>query len=395
MSDSIKVQGNVIKTLRLVLFLEYILGIFRFRIKNETLQPVDGKLKSAGIFIVATFSCSFLYIILSASPAVSEDDFATVVYNHSSLYFIVINYIFTFIINSCTQSGSTVKIFSNFGDLDSMLYLATKYGFYENSMMYVNIMFMLICLINILIIAFFYTTNTIDIIGTAITLLVYHFQDNGTLFLCVMIFMLRYRLTTINYHIKDIIVQGQTMSNVNTIARFNTERFLQRNRVLKLHDLSLAYQMVGETCDIINKLFNFHILILLASAFMNIIYSLWFFLWYSFCNKVIELDILITIGWACMKVVHVTVLTIICESLLRTRISTLELVNELVMDYGRAAGARAQAKAFLRLVNAWPLRVAVYDLINVDLSLLFKFVNAATTYFIVLIQATGSLRLCD
>ncbi|XP_047990742.1 uncharacterized protein LOC125229844 [Leguminivora glycinivorella] len=85
------------------------------------------------------------------------------------------------------------------------------------------------------------------------------------------------------------------------------------------------------------------------------------------------------------------VMAFVCEALLWSRGWTAELVNELVMDYAQPRGARAQAKAFMRLIDAWPLRIYVYDLVSIDITLMLKFVTLSTTYLIVILQISHFL----
>ncbi|XP_073955660.1 uncharacterized protein [Choristoneura fumiferana] len=160
---------------------------------------------------------------------------------------------------------------------------------------------------------------------------------------------------------------------------------LRSSFVKKLHDLSLAFNIIGEACSLINKLFNFHIFMVLLSIFIYILFTLWTFL-YVFRTDIIKTDIVTTICWCSNKFSFVIILSFVCESLLWTRRDTKELVNELVMDYGLPASARAQAKAFMELIDAWPLRIEVYDMFAVDISLILKFISVSTTYLIFIIQ---------
>lgn len=75
-----------------------------------------------------------------------------------------------------------------------------------------------------------------------------------------------------------------------------------------------------------------------------------------------------------------------CENFLSTRDHTKVLVNELVMDYKLPASARAQAKVFMELIDIWPLRIYVYDMFSVDITLMLKFISISTTYLIIIIQ---------
>ncbi|XP_063891696.1 uncharacterized protein LOC135117150 [Helicoverpa armigera] len=77
-----------------------------------------------------------------------------------------------------------------------------------------------------------------------------------------------------------------------------------------------------------------------------------------------------------------------CERLLSVRNETKILVNKIIMNYDLPTTMRDQAKAFMELVEAWPLHIHIYDMFSVDITLMLKFISVATTYFIVVIQST-------
>ncbi|XP_063622438.1 uncharacterized protein LOC134794559 [Cydia splendana] len=131
-----------------------------------------------------------------------------------------------------------------------------------------------------------------------------------------------------------------------------------------LRELSFNYKNIGELCKLINNVFKFQICFSLSSEYAT--FSATEFLW-CICE-------MSTIG----------IMGFVCQALLSSRGSTKELVNELVMDYELPRSVRAQAKAFMQLIDAWSLRIYVYDF--VDITLILKFITLTTTYLIVILQ---------
>ncbi|XP_063891694.1 uncharacterized protein LOC135117148 [Helicoverpa armigera] len=113
----------------------------------------------------------------------------------------------------------------------------------------------------------------------------------------------------------------------------------------KIRNLVQMYGMIGHTCSMIGKIFSLQILAIL-----------------------------------------ITYMSFTCERLLSVRNETNILVNKIIMNYDLPTTMRDQAKAFMQLVEAWPLRIYIYDMFSVDITLMLKFISVATTYFIVVIQ---------
>ncbi|GBP22514.1 hypothetical protein EVAR_84751_1 [Eumeta japonica] len=93
-----------------------------------------------------------------------------------------------------------------------------------------------------------------------------------------------------------------------------------------------------------------------------------------------------TMMWCTRFILSVAFVCIICERLLSMRVKTKILVNDIIMDYDQPPPIRLQAKAFMELIVEWPLTISVYEMFNVDLTLLVKFINVCTTYLIVIVQ---------
>nr|XP_034829442.1 uncharacterized protein LOC117986676 [Maniola hyperantus] len=89
-----------------------------------------------------------------------------------------------------------------------------------------------------------------------------------------------------------------------------------------------------------------------------------------------------------LDIVSVGIMAYTCEVLLLKRNSTKILVNELIMNYDLTRQMRLQAKAFMELIEVWPLQIYAYDMFAIDIKLMLKFISVSTTYLIVIIQVS-------
>ncbi|KAJ8723433.1 hypothetical protein PYW08_003345 [Mythimna loreyi] len=130
----------------------------------------------------------------------------------------------------------------------------------------------------------------------------------------------------------------------------------------------------------------FSIFMTLVSTFTYVVITIWSSLYFYRKSADNSGELINTAVWCFSAIYTVGIMSISCELLLITRNETRILVNKVIMNYDLPKTMRVQAKAFMELVEAWPLRIYVYDLFSVDITLMLKFISVATTYLIVIIQ---------
>lgn len=382
---------NVVYALRPLLAIGQILGVFRFHFKNNELMPTNVMMKCTVICIVGLYSvlCGiYLHLYIPKEEMLSFQEYL-------NLFLFILNmlyYILTLIVHSIAKTCVNVQIIFYFAELDSKLRFSVRKSFYKRSRCYATCIALFLFLISLTFATWYYLISGVGLVTTFMVDIVVYLQDIETFLVCVFVYMLKVRLIAINQNLADIARDSERNNMcLDVFGNSTNERVCSQQNasklssVAKLREQSLAYALIGKTCDVVNCLYNFQILILLVTTFMAIISTLCALL-VVFRSEIILTNIVITITWCGTKVVYVFVMCFVCESLSWTRIKTRDLVNTLVMDYRLPANARAQAKAFMDLIDAWPLHIYVYDMFAVDLSLLLKFVSVSTTYLIILIQ---------
>ncbi|XP_073955659.1 uncharacterized protein [Choristoneura fumiferana] len=391
---------NITNCINPVLVLEHIFGIFRFRITNQTLRPTSGPMKLFGLFMTTIVTIIFIIsfdvtkILLSGKLELVDvvKDFPTVV--------ILIQYVSSAVMTSCLLSKANIRIVTLLADLDLTLHINTCDDFYKKSKNCSIIALVVVLTVHFIssISDFFLETtdaseNVTEIIGSFVYYLLNLVQDLEILLFFLMIHMLKCRLKVINHYLVKFIHDDDSQDKISvyTIRQRNAKtknnfNLLRNFPVSNLGELSLAYDIIGDTCRLINTVYNFQIFMTLISAFVYIVIALWTSLYYFQYSNYAGANIIAIFLWCSSEMLTVASMAFVCETLLSTRDDTKVLVNKLVMDYGLPASARAQAKAFMELIDAWPLRIFVYDMFSVDITLMLKFISVSTTYLIVIIQ---------
>ncbi|XP_073955658.1 uncharacterized protein [Choristoneura fumiferana] len=381
---------NIINCIAPVLVLEHVLGIFRFRITDNNLAPTTCVMKILGLVITIVVGVVF------AAVFKENVDVFDVIEDMPSIA-LLIQYISSAIMTSCLLNKANILIMTLLADLDCILHLNTCDGFYKKSKTLTIIALAVISSIRLISSISDYIlagdkNNFVSVISDMLYYLLNFVQDIETLLFFLMINMLKSRLQVINHYLVHFIHNDcQDKTSVYTIRQRSAKTETKFNlfgiiRVTNLHELASSYDIIGEICSLINMVYNYQIFMTLISVFIYIVIALWTAVYY-FRTEEYDSDNLFTIIlWFFSQILTVASMSFVCGALLSTRDDTKVLVNKLVMDYGLPASARAQAKAFMELIDAWPLRIFVYDLFSVDITLILKFISVSTTYLIVIVQ---------
>nr|AXY83423.1 putative gustatory receptor 4 [Conopomorpha sinensis] len=160
---------------------------------------------------------------------------------------------------------------------------------------------------------------------------------------------------------------------------------------LNMKDLANTYDVLGEACFLINKVFNLSIFMYLVTTFIFIVLTIWWSI-YIITGRAQDSNesssLFIVTVWCISKTMSVGAMCFGCCNLNETRDKTKVFINDIIMNYGIVKTTRQQAKSFLELLECWPLNIYIYDMFNVDISLMLKFTSVSTTYLIIIIQVS-------
>lgn len=361
-------------------------GIFRFRIKNNELLPTDGKIKCFVICLVGVF--------IGGCVAAGDHSQHSLIglFHNINTNIVYLSYVITLVINSITKSNANVQIIKYLTMLHSKFKLCPGHGFYRRSRNYLLLVILLIFSTNIFFVGWICLTFPITVIRNMIIEILLIVREVETALACTMIYMLNVSLEIINKHLGMLTRSRESMRQISVPFTFHSSTRISDHMNLvdftcakKLRNLSRAYVIIGKTCSAINSLFNFQMLLVIVDTFLSTLTTISMLIYAIRSGVFILPQMWFIFIWYCWKLASVIAFSFMCEMLLRTRSKTKELVNVLVMDYKRP-DARAHAKALARIIDAWPLQISVYDLFRVDISMLFKFISVATSYYIILLQ---------
>nr|XP_049703410.1 uncharacterized protein LOC126056039 [Helicoverpa armigera] len=385
-------EEQIFNTLKIIIKIEYFVGIFRFALLNEKLSRPNWRMKSISIFIITISVVWFFSFAAYNLELPGVDDVTS--YKFMNLICITFMFLQFFVSASTTFTFNTsnICIISMLAKVDTMLKVENLSNFYKKSSLDTSIYLALVITTQILVnITDFLTVH----ISWAITAGFLDFvQRLEIAAFCIYVGLLKGRLNMVNHYLKTFVDdQGKKAATALTIVfrRGIIENFTfigqVRENNTKIRDLAKIYVMIGQICSKVNEIFNMQILTILMNTFITMIDMMWTCLVMYRAPTSPKLGVLINVTLSCCTwISFIAMMSITCERFLYVRNETKILVNKIIMNYDLPTTMRDQAKAFMQLVEAWPLRIHIYDMFSVDISLTLSFISVATTYLIVLIQ---------
>ncbi|PZC76648.1 hypothetical protein B5X24_HaOG200769 [Helicoverpa armigera] len=383
----IKIQ-KVMYTVKPVTVLEYCFAMFKYNFCDGQLQPTKTGMKIYSSLCIIVYALVFFRFFFM--PAVGYPYITLVPPICAFIHYVISSFIAFFL----SGSKAYICIFTTIAKLDQLLQVDIVKDFYKKSRSRTNILVFIAVSIHAL-------NCFLEIIGDlkeyVMTLTSFHLFftqriELASFFNCVA--MVTDRLNVVNKFLdtfvteqdkKDITVfivkerKKESKETLNFIGRASENN-------VKIRDLAAIYDILGRTCMMINKAYNFSLLMILTNSLAFILITFWQALSFYQSQEMDSSDLIYMAVWCMSTISNLIALAFGCERLLRARNKTRILVNKIVMDYDLPRSMRVQAKAFMELVEVWPLHIYIYDMFSVDITLILKFISVATTYLIVIIQ---------
>ncbi|XP_063891703.1 uncharacterized protein LOC135117155 [Helicoverpa armigera] len=387
--------AKILHTLKPITIFENLYGIFKFNLVNGVLRPPNWKLKTVAVIYMSIFC--YLYVVKHYSDQFVESTTKwsrEYIMKQVPAWFVLIQYVV-----SCLKatfpdkSKSDIHIIKTFAELDCLLHFETLNRFYAKSRSRTNILVLFLLIYHLLnfVLDIFSDYDYPRVFLEAHIYLVQKLQIVGFFRLMSMVTQ---RLDIINGCLnKFILEQERANTTVFSITerqkrmkdKFNFIGHPSESNV-QIRNLALMYNIIGKQCCMINELHNFKFFMILLAAFGYVVVTIWTALSYYQTQQFNATGIVIIAIWCLSTICNLTAMAWACEALRRERRKTKISVNMIVMDYSLPKTMRVQAKAFMELIEAWPLRICIYDIFSIDITLLLKFISVSTTYLIVLIQ---------
>ncbi|PZC76645.1 hypothetical protein B5X24_HaOG200766 [Helicoverpa armigera] len=386
-------EKQIIETLNIFIIFEYFFGIFRFERVNEELREPNWKKKVLSFCITSTCAISFVaYSVITLNIVMRATMREAIYINLTCITTMLLQFCSSALSSTFFFNFTNIRIITTLANLDVMLQIEDYKNFYKKCLFttykYVTVVFI--------------TQVTLSIIdgftmylGWAVPAAFLDFSQRLTILtFCKYVDLLRRRLKIINNYLKAFTDECEKETITVFTLRSRTNKTTQAINFIghasdnntKIRDLSRMYGMIGQACSMVNKIFNFLILTILFNSFIFIITIMWISLvMYRNSSDNLGLYINVVLSFFCW-ISYLLFITITCQRLVSLRNKTKILLNKIVMNYDLPTTMRDQAKAFMQLVEAFPLRIHVYDMFSIDISLMLKFISVATTYLIVVIQ---------
>lgn len=380
---------NIINSVKTLLLIENCYGVFRYQI----ILRKKKQLKLCGIIIPLVVIG--LYLFFNNHP--KDVSIEGKVFINLTPTIIIFQYLATTILACCQLSYQNIQIFNKIKKIDSNLYINSIRDFYAQERLSTKKAVIAIVLFHI-------TQNICHCIfeykiqQTHFVVMIAYVERNLEIVLfCRLIYMLTNRLCILNNYLmilskkttKFSITKNKQIkfTNIGFEKSILLEETVQDKSVL-LKALTTAYDGIGETLTIINKLFNFQLLMTLLSAFTVSILTTSVCLRY-FLSLNCYISLINIIIWVVVEIFYIALISCVCEGLFAARRSAVQLIEEIIMNNELSNTTLVEAKLLREFVEVWPLKVVVYDMFTVNFKLILKFISVGTTYLIIVTQITN------
>ncbi|XP_034829437.2 uncharacterized protein [Maniola hyperantus] len=383
---------SILYMLRPLTIIENLFGKFRYRKVGGNIDVLNRGMKFYAFFIVCLSVTSFGIIFLNDVLHQTLSGFSKivdVVDEVASLMVVIRHIVSTAVFLHYTKNN--VHIIKLIAHIDDNLNISKNKKFYRDSRRLIQIEISIFIIIYTLLAI--YNLNAKYTLPNEILLTIIDFECHlEVLAFCIFIKTMKDRLIIVNKILEHVIFTKNRRHTLNIPTKnLRNQNVLYAGYTINdssiIRTLGITYDLIGEACDEINKVFKFHIFKALFTTFVYIIITIWTSIYYI--RTLGTFNSLLRIVLMCLfDIMSVGIMSYTCEVLLLKRNSTKILVNELIMNYDLTRQMRLQAKAFMELIEVWPLQIYAYDMFAIDIKLMLKFISVSTTYLIVIIQVS-------
>nr|WCC58011.1 gustatory receptor 26 [Papilio xuthus] len=374
--DQYKIE-NIIKSVKALLIFENVFCIFRYipkKVKN---------VKRLQIFGVIVCTISILYFLLNVKIPDMGIDFNITAALSPILF--LLQYYITLILLYFTWNNSLLQILKRFAEIDKTLCILVAKDFYLKSRagtMKLTFFFILFHILQITLYVYYESNlQTVEFI----LLFAYIERNLEITLLCRFIYMLKKRLVILNYKLSSYLKRDNQSFKKSTLINVSQLNKRIEDRKIEIRKLAIAYIKVGEIMHMLNNDFNFQLFMMLTSCFVVIVFSTWacfYCVWSGKCS----ISFYNIVIWTVTEITVMGIVSFICEDVLSVRKNTIEYLDQIVIDFSLCANTRTQAKVFRALINAWPLRIIVYEIYPIGFKLIIDFIGLTTTSIIIVLQ---------
>nr|WCC57864.1 gustatory receptor 51 [Papilio machaon] len=377
-------DDKILRSMKPLLIIENCFGLFRYRIAgmDRSIEIRIQKISTSISFIWITN-----FIIFCLIPAINKGiKRPEILLEELPWQIITLQYAATLLI-VLLQENKCQKIIGLLSEVDIWLHASYVENIYRISFkkaLYLFIIFVSFC-ITISIMDFF--TDNGNWYENFLYLMIYFERKIEIITFLHTLFMFRQRLLLIENRLIEIFNRQLSNRHRNMkITKFHGSNKVDGTIITNnITGLASSYKNIGEACHILNSSYNFLISTTPVSAFIFIISTFWASISCFKRNSNIKSLIKIII-WSFSELITIIILSLYCEKLLTARKKIKSILYNILNCDNISKNMQHQAKAFIELVDIWPLSIYGYDMYQINFKLLLNFVAVSTSFLIIIIQ---------
>nr|WCC57731.1 gustatory receptor 23 [Papilio dardanus] len=380
-----KFSTCIVNCIKPLFYVEYIYGVFRFRLNERSSDAIDLRMKILSIAITSLWIITFIGLIphkeMMFSNVVMLADYLVsiliaVVYGSSTIMLVL------------RQSQNNCKVIEMLAGIDISLHASIDQKLYKMSLYHCKILFLLyifFCFICFTIYGFFSSDG--HRIAYLLFSIIYFERKIELCVFCQFLYMLKQRLLLIKkYFSKFTGCENRGMFRQCNLNQLEVD-FIGHisNTNYKIRDLAFVYCKVGKVFMLINKIYNYLILMTLVTAFIFIIITSWTILYsYKFHeNFMFSLSMLF---YLCAEFLSIIFMAYYCENITAVNNKLKRMLYRVMNNEDLPVSMRKQVNVFVELTIIWNFSINVYDMLEVNLGIILSFISICTSYLIVIIQ---------
>ncbi|XP_045769776.1 uncharacterized protein LOC123870494 [Maniola jurtina] len=377
----------ILYMVRPLTIIENLFGKFRYRKVGGNIEILSRRMKFYAIFLVSLIVAAYCIIFVNDLLHKTHNGINNIVDIVDAVIALIMMIQHTLsMVVFLHYTKNNVNIIKLIAVIDDNLNISKNKQFYKDSRRLIQIGISIFIFIYTLLAI--YESNGKYVLLIEILLGIVDFERHlEVMAFCIFIKTMKDRLVIVNKILEHVIITKNRGYTLNIPAKTLKQNAVYAGCTINessiIRTLAITYDLIGEACDEINKVFKFHIFKALFTTFVYIIMTIWSAIYYI---RTSETSDSLFFFLCVFDIISVGIMSYTCEVLLIKRNSTKILVNELIMDYDLTRQMRIQAKAFMELIEVWPLQIYAYDMFAIDIKLLLKFISVSTTYLIVIIQ---------
>nr|WCC57950.1 gustatory receptor 23.2 [Papilio polytes] len=385
--SAVDIIGNrIVNCMKPLLYVEYCFGIFRYRLDERSSEVINLRMKIICVAIasawIAIFCCSMPFINVTFNNMVALADYWM-------SYLIVITYACSVLMLVLWQSQDNRKVIEIFAVIDISLHANIDQKVYNLLSRQCKILFtahITFCIICIVIYSYFCMYD--NKIAYLFFSLIYFERKIEICVFCLFLYMLKQRILLINNYLSKFSGdQDNVLLRQGKVKRLEID-FIGKisNTNNKVRDLASVYCKIGKVCLLINKIYNSLIFMTIVTTFIFIIVLSWSIL-YSY--KVNDDDLIFSLSmsfYVFSDLFSIMFISYYSESISLVNDKLKNMLNRILTHNDLPIFMMRQVNVFVKLIRVWDLKINVFDMIDVNIILVLKFISMCTSYLIVLIQ---------